>query len=123
MKMKIWPSYLVFHFEELNLTCQRWVMKVIIWETADEKLQQVWQDEIFRVWQNLLHMQRLPVNEIDKIYRGQSMENICFRKSSNLISFTNRLRTQSRQMNLFVGKWQLWQSKYKQDEAGSEWKH
>lgn len=93
------------------------------WEIADGKLQQVWQDEIFRVWQNLLHMQRLPLNEIDKIYRGQNMENICFDKSSDVISFTSRLRTQPRQMSLFVGSWQLWQSKCKQDKAGSEWKY
>lgn len=82
------------------------------WETADGK-QQVWQDEIFRVWQNLLHMQKLPLNERDKIYRGQTMENICFDKSSNVFSFTSRLRMQSRQMSLFVGKWQIWQSRYK----------
>lgn len=102
--MKIWSSYLVFHFDGLNLTCQRWLMKVmIVWEIADGKLQQVWQDEIFRVWQNLLRMQRLLLNETDKIYRGQNMENICFDKSSNVISFTSRLKAQSRQMSLFVG--------------------
>lgn len=92
-------------------------MKVIVWEITDGKLQQVWQDELFRVLQNLLHMQRLPLDETDKIHRGQSMENICFDKSYNVISFTSRLRTQPRQMSLFVGHWQLWQSKSKQDEA------
>lgn len=35
-------------------------MKVIVWETADGKLQQVWQTETFRVWQNLLQGKGYP---------------------------------------------------------------